>query len=297
MMKRALTIIVMLIVGSLSFGIKPVMAVDIPQFGTFARIKADNPPRSSLPGWKGLKNPPATMPIHQNKLGGGMENLSMTSGQFALFKALNPVYYRALAHPPTGYCNFNDPEWETKVPHRPKCLSMGFEWNVVRVNLSDIQRGGVRVECISNPNPDLTLTYKNTPWLIHQFTVITQKGNQIYPAGGKKFYTMMYCSGKFPMYIDAKMLEIFPTLPRDVVVTSPTGLNLRSCPDTTCPKITSIGYGKTLNGTSYLPQGDKVWMLVQYEQYGGWIAVQWVDNYGKPVYYTSWKMQTPPPLP
>ena len=263
-------------------------------YETFARIRADDPSRSSLLSWRGLPNPPATFPL-QFKKNGGMENRFLTSGQLAYFKKLNPVYWGGILFHKTGWCNYNDPEWDTKSPYLPKCLSLGFEWNVIKVDMDNIVNGWVAVECMTSSSPNLVSTnYSLTPWLVHQFTVITPGGNQIYPAGGKRFFVPLLCTKT--LFVPLDKIELFPATPVQAAVTVGRGLNIRQCVQD--QKIGALMYGTKITILEYFPRADRIWAKVVTDQnVTGCVAILWRDGFGKPVYYTSWFMAAPPPLP
>jgi hypothetical protein len=258
-------------------------------YETFARIMADNPSRSSVPGWGGLNNPPATFPL-EVKRNGGMQNRYLTKSELAFIKALNPVYWNRLLINHTGWCNFNPDNWATKAPYTPRCLSLGFEWNVIKLDMDNIVNGWAAVECIRNP--ETRMSYAETPWLVHQFTVITKSGGQIYPAGGKKYYVPLLCTQT--LYVPLNRVEIFPELPRPASVTVGQGLNYRD--SIAGVKIGSLLYAESITLNEYLPRADRVWArITRNDGTQGFIAILWREL--TPVYYTNWKMTTTVPLP
>lgn len=263
-------------------------------YETFARIMADNPPRSSVEGWHGLPNPPATFPL-QVKRNGGMENRILTEGQLAFVKALNPTNWENLLVPHFGWCNFGVDNWQEVPPYSQKCLSLGFEWNVIKIDMDNIVNGWVAVQCINSSQPNTrTFNYDVSPSLIHRFTVIKITGEQIYPAGGKIIYVPLLCSRT--LFAPLNKIELFPSTPMLITVTVEQGLNLRTC--VRGAKLGAIPFGEVITLVSYYPRADRVWgKVITKDNVTGCVAVLWRDSSMQPVYYTSWRMATVPPLP
>lgn len=266
---------------------------------TYARIKPDNPSRSSLPGWQGLQNPPATFPLSVKPVG-GKDQFFLSSEWVSYVKRLNSAKaWKFLSVPAAGWFISSPVDWE-KAGLLPRADTLAFEWNIIAVDLSAPWHGWVQVQCLDFlqvPNA-AQMNYQKTPWLVNKFTVITPRAEQMRPAGGKAVFVPLVCKRK--MYVELKTIEIFPSLPLEVTITSANGLNLLKCPNSTCKKIGKVlPKGLVVKLIGYKPRGHQIWgRLVTADGRNGYCLLsRWNSTNTAYTYTTSWSMATGAPLP
>ncbi len=151
--------------------------------------------------------------------------------------------------------------------------------------------GSVRVKLIDfqslPPTPDL-LNYEDAPWLMNAFTAVTKDGALQKALGKDVVFPNL---GKPDAgWVPKERVEYFPPLPMAVTVTD--RLNIRKGPGTDNEIVGHFSIGDTAVVSDYRPQGSSVWGKIAEDR---WIALLYTTAGGS-VYYTTWKMETAPPL-
>lgn len=131
--------------------------------------------------------------------------------------------------------------------------------------------------------------YYHEPWLYVKGTSI----NKLTGALGKwdgKDVTFANLAAVDALYLDLQYLEALPALP--MTVKALTGLNVREYPTVKAAVIDRLESGEAVRIVEYHFWGSDVWAELST---GGWINVCYGLSWTA-VYYTSWQMQTDPPL-
>ena len=162
-----------------------------------------------------------------------------------------------------------------------------FGGNVIHID--SISNGYGRLRAFAHTDfPLVEYSYNDYPEYIHKVTCIRRITNRLYkPGAGLDVYFPLI--KKTEHWIKLDKVELFPELPLPVTVTTYGGLIVR-------PTAARDGYvagnKAYLSGTvvtiyEYKPRGENVWGRTD----DGWIALLWHGNY-----YTTWRMETQPPL-
>lgn len=203
--------------------------------------------------------------------------------------------------------NFNDPKKLLYVKSNetalfdmpggyPKMESVTMGGNII--TLDEIRSGWGRVHTMSYtyPEPFDDLNYMTRPDLIHKFVIVgwrkTTRTTYLTnppPPYGDLYYPLV--SSK-PVWIPMEFLEHFPFLPLEVEAKIDQPIRRSPARDGT---LTTLEFteGETATLVDYLPSGSDVWGKLSN---GGWIVLFMYEKTG-PTYFTSWVMETVPPLP
>jgi hypothetical protein len=260
------------------------------QFPTFARLVHDSqwtgyPSRTADPIWGGRPSTPETVPLWvAPQESSGKDNILLGPAWESYLRAINTQRgFDYIMVPAAGWFNQDD-----------KADSLAFGGNIVRVE--EVVNGYARVTAFhsqgSPPDPTL-LNFKTAPWLVHKFTVVTRIGNIINAGSGLDVY--IFLIGRGPLYVPVERLEFFPALPVTVTINpwaSP-WVNIREAPDTSSEVVAGLFPGRSATIYEYAPRGENVWGRTDQ----GWIALCWYPVARYIRYYTSWKLQTIPPVP
>jgi hypothetical protein len=177
-----------------------------------------------------------------------------------------------------------------QLTQEPVAAGISSGGNLVKV--LEIRNGSVRIETLyiktSPPDPN-EINYHTTPWLITKFTSVSVTGD-LGNAGGINVYFPNLSTLEGGYWVSLERVELFPLLPlcaaaiNDVpVLNTAKGL---------AKQVGTLSAGQTVIVHEYLAQGSNVWG--QTDQ--GWILLEYLNSYGRPVYPTSWDMDTRPPI-
>jgi hypothetical protein len=147
------------------------------------------------------------------------------------------------------------------------------------------------------PDPKL-VNYAKTPWLVQLWTSVSRWGTQGW-ATGKPLYTPNLAD-QDGLWVAKERVEFFPRLPMRVHVTT-AKLNVRNLPDG--PNVIGqLELDEQVTIVEYAPRGSNVWAKIEVPglSSGGWICVAFTvpgrTDKRATQYYTSWQMETAPPL-
>lgn len=167
-----------------------------------------------------------------------------------------------------------------------------YEW-VERKN------GSVRLQLIdfqSTPDSRQNLDYWTSPTKVNAFTAITKSGDVAKCVGRDVFFFNLGKPGAG--WVPEERVEYFPELPMEISVTTGDGLNLRSQPSTSGTVVKKLQPGQLMQLLDYQPRGSDVWGEIQLPTgQRGFVALVY-STPGTTRYqeFTSWHMQTRPPL-
>jgi hypothetical protein len=252
--------------------------------------------RMDMPDW----NPgfhfdtyPAVVPFSALPNGGdGAYKYSRPWAQF--LRASNPQNYHSLEKISAGLfnprasqqqafpVNLKDYDGETVAE------GIGSTGNVYEV--AEERAGAVRVKLIdfqSVPPKAEDLNYEDTPWLMNAFSAVAKDGS-IHKTMGKDL--VFPNLGKFAGWVAKERVEFFPNLPMHVAVRD--RVNVRTGPGLSHNVIGELVPGNTCKVSQYAPRGSNVWGKIGENR---WIALVHTTKSGT-YYYTTWKMETDPPL-
>jgi len=227
-----------------------------------------------------LTSYPETVPLFvAPREGAGKDDVRLPPTWTAYVQTINPDRGKYILTPAAGWLNSNE-----------SADSLGFGGNLVGI-LDDVDKDWAHVASFNagNAPPDPRLVnYQSGDPRIQKFTAIT-KGGQIRNAGsGLDVYSVILARGE--LYVPRYRIEKFPDLPMTVLIdqTALRGetLRVRSAPDAS----TSIVQGllsESVDILEYAPRGSNVWGRIP----EGWIALLFEGKY-----FTSWRMETTPPL-
>lgn len=275
--------------------------------------KPENPPRSTLPDWKGLPYPPCS---RSNLLSpkAGQDLPKLTRSAIAYVQALNPgrafsmkgknSNMRALAWPGTGQLNQSKDDWFDQ-GGIALWETIGWGGNTYAGMDDEKYPGYVRLETIPL---DLTMpsaqqiNWRNTPWLVHIMSAIIPKGNLIRIGQSWSLFTPMFRRNVFVhLYHKLSDLEPYPSTPMDVTLTS--NMNVRLAPSTDSAVAYSLPAGEKITIFNYAPRGNDVWgsVLDKYDnETERWICLRMQNSYGALWHSTKeWALKTqpvPPPV-
>ncbi|MGH2581758.1 MAG: hypothetical protein ACRDFQ_02525 [Anaerolineales bacterium] len=241
--------------------------------------------RTVTPGWPGLPSTPETVPFFRAP-GGGKDDVPLDHRWEEYLRALNSSRaFKFIMSPPAGWFNRNE-----------NADSLGFAGNVVEV--LDIINKSARIKTYNfnnkPPEPD-NWNFQKHPELVHKFTVITQNGGVTNPAEGIDVY--IFVIGRGDLYVPLSRLELFPKLPLDISVHPSIllGLEIREAPEPGSKVLGKLAPAKKTRIHEYAPRGTNVWGRID----EGWVSLCWYPRpeMKRPKYYTSWEMETVPPVP
>ena len=227
-----------------------------------------------------LSSYPETVPLFvAPRDGAGKDDVRLSAGWTVFVQTINPDRGRFILTPAAGWLNSNE-----------SADSLGFGGNVVRI-LEEPNKNWARVDCFNAgdmpPDPRLFNYHSGDP-RIQKFTAILQ-GGQIRNAGsGLDVYSVLLGRGK--LYVPKERIEKFPELPMTVFINESElrgqTLRVRSRPEVASPVLKGL-QSESVDILEYAPRGSNVWGRIA----GGWIALLYEGRY-----YTSWKMETTPPI-
>lgn len=238
--------------------------------------------RTVTPGWAGLRSTPQTVPLFTNKSLGRKDDIWLGAAWTEYLKGLHDERgFKFIMWPPAGWFNKNT-----------AADTLGFGGNVVEVLSIEGKGAQVKTFDVSDKPPHpATWNFETHPEIVHKFTVISHSGAVINPAEGVDIYVFLI--GRGPLYVDLKRLEFFPKLPVQIKV------NANTLP---CLLVKDAPGGKNIDRMlpleaasvyEYAPRGTYVWGRTP----KGWIALCWYPDVHRCRYFTSWRMNTIPPVP
>jgi hypothetical protein len=171
----------------------------------------------------------------------------------------------------------------------PVAESISSGGNVVYILESRNGSGRIEMLYFKKWPPDVNaINYQTRPWLITKFTSVSRDG-ELGNAGGIDVYFPNLAKDKDGYWVDRKRVELFPRLP--FCATASTSLGVFNDPSLSASQVSSIGAGQFLPIIAYMPQGSDVWGHTGL----GWVLLEY-QSQGRPVYTTSWSMETRPPI-
>jgi hypothetical protein len=239
--------------------------------------------------WGYLKQTPEVVPLYpEPKEGTGTHRTPLEGAWEVFLNELNENDRRKLnfiKSPSTALFNgAGFPQMES--------LTMGG--NIVTLKAIQAGWGRVRTMDYSSPGSAEKINYFTDPHFVHKVVIVTwsTKSKTTYwvnPPQGSVYWPFV---ARNDVWVQMDRLEPFPILPMEVtgritqVVRKEPGLN---------GEATSLELkeGQTATIVQYFPSGSEVWGMLQN---GRWIALFRYEKEG-PTYYTTWSMETLPPLP
>lgn len=280
----------------------------VPVLPTYVRLKHDpqwmTDPRTAKPirsrmessDWNTGFNAdvyPAVVPLWATPNGGeGAYKYSKAWAQF--LRDSNPKVYRELERVAAGL--FNSRGGQDPLPvnlsdydGNAVAEGIGSAGNVYEV--IDQKSASVQVKLVdyqSQPPKPEDLNYEDTPWLVNAFTAIARDGSLHKTLGKDATFPNL---GKLGTgWVPKERVEFFPELPMQVK--SRVRLNVRKGPALSNTIVDRLSPGDTVMVTKYRPQGSNVWGKIGKNR---WIALLY-STPAESFYYTTWKMETAPPL-
>lgn len=224
----------------------------------------------------------------------------LTKERVAFERQLNPKYYRELERPAAGRVNKR-----SKSKAIPADLK-NYQGNTVGEpigcagNVYDMIEQTARAVKLrmvgylaTSPDPK-EVNYEKTPWLITLMTSISRWGTQGWATGKPLYYSNL--AKQDGLWVAKERVEFFPSLPMNLRVVTD-ALRVRALPSTKASVMAVLEMDEEVRIIEYLPQGSNVWAKMDT---GGWICVAYTipgaQGRSATQYYTSWKMETAPPL-
>ena len=176
----------------------------------------------------------------------------------------------------------------------PQMESLTMGGNVITLDRINGDWGQVHTLSYGSVGSAATENYKTRPDLVHKFVVVVwnRKTKSTYwtnPPKGDIYWPFV---SRNTVWIPMDRIEPFPSLPMDVTVA--VDQDIRVEPGTDSEKTgQQILKGETATIVEYYPSGSQVWGRLYA---GRWIALFMYQNTG-PTYFTSWSMETLPPIP
>ncbi len=171
-------------------------------------------------------------------------------------------------------------------------LTMGGNIIVVET----IQNGWGRVKTLDFDQPPSAdkVNYMTDPDLVHKFVLVTwnpttKRTLWVETPHGPIYWP--FVTGK-PAWIQMELLEPFPTLPRSITATVTQPFRVEPKADSALSKF-DFTQGNSAMLLQYYPSGSDVWGLLDN---GRWISLFRYTKDG-PTYFTTWFMETLPPIP
>ena len=177
----------------------------------------------------------------------------------------------------------------------PQLESLTMGGNIVTLDRIDGGWGQVHTMNYNVVGAAETENYTTTPHLVHKFVVVvwnrkTKATFWTNPPRGSMYWP--FVSGK-AVWIPMDRLEPFPILPMKVTVAI--DQDIRKEPGTDSETTgKQVHNGETVTIVEYRPRGSQVWGRIS--SGSRWIALFMYQKTG-PTYFTSWSMQTLPPIP
>jgi hypothetical protein len=130
--------------------------------------------------------------------------------------------------------------------------------------------------------------YFHQPWLWIKGTSLNKNTGALGLWDGKNVYFPNLAAGD--IYLDLDYLESVPTLPKTIYAL--TNLNIREYPTVKAAVIDTLIANEAVRIIGYHYWGSDVWGELDS---GGWICLVYSQSWGA-YYYTTWNMETDPPL-
>jgi len=160
------------------------------------------------------------------------------------------------------------------------------------VNVLEIKNGAARIEMQyfkADPPDPTEVNYLKTPWLVTKFTSVSVDG-KLGNAGGIDVYFPNLADKEEGYWVDLERLEFFPQLPLCATVID--SVSVVNTIEGFAKEVAALEEGQTIVIYEYLPQGSNVWGRSDQ----GWILLEYLNSAGRPVFPTSWTMDTRPPI-
>lgn len=253
--------------------------------------------RMEMPDWNSgffFDTYPAVVPLSAGPTGG--DGAYKYTREWARFlRASNPATYPDLERIAAGLFNPRAgnqqafPADLATYDGNTVAEGIGATGNVYEV--LEEKAGSVRVRLIdyqSVPPQPAQLNYEDTPWLVTAFTAVAKDGSLHKTTGKDLLFPNLGRAGTG--WIRKERIEYFSPLPAAVIVTD--RVNIRSGPGLTFDIKGEFKKNDTCIVSEYAPRGSNVWGKVAD---GRWIAIAHTTKTGV-LYYTTWRMETEPPL-
>jgi hypothetical protein len=282
--------------------------IEVPNLPTYIRLKHDHQwmrdpqtgkklrSRMESSDWnKGFSDDiyPAVVPLWDTPNGGdGAYKYSKSWVKF--LRSSNPKTYRELERVAAGLFNprgGQDPIPANVADYDEQTVAEGIGSTGNLYEVIGQKSGAVQVKLIDYgskaPKPE-DLNYEDTPWLVNAFTAVARDGSLHKTLGKDVVFPNLGKPGAG--WVPKDRVESFPELPMQVKST--VRLNVRKGPGVANKKVDQLAIGASATVTEYQPQGSSVWGKIGNNR---WVALLY-STPGESVYYTSWKMETAPPL-
>ncbi len=254
------------------------------------------PSRMHDPDWASgfyLEWYPETVPLW-TKPRGGDGRYAYTREWLEYLRALQPNDEAAvwIAHVSAGLFNRgNDfiPILDLdQLKEEPKAEAISSGGNVVRV--LEFMNHSARIAMLnvedSPPSPS-AINYRTRPWLITKFTSVSRDG-QLGNAGGIEVYFPNLTKQAEGLWVIEQRIEMFPAVPFCAQVRSNLSVRASAGGGYRYGVITA---GHEVFVYEYALIGSDVWGRTQ----DGWVPLVFQID-GQPIYPTSWRMETRPPI-
>ena len=177
-----------------------------------------------------------------------------------------------------------------QLTQEPVAAGVSSGGNLVKV--LEIRNGSARIEMLyvrSSPPDRLLVNYQTTPWLVTKFTSVSITGG-LGNAGGIDVYFPNLSHLEQGYWVELNRLELFPDLP--LCATARGEMPVYNTVASFAKQIGTLSAGQVVVVRNYLAQASDVWG--QTDQ--GWILLEYLNSAGRPVYPTTWDMETRPPI-
>lgn len=176
----------------------------------------------------------------------------------------------------------------------PQMESLTMGGNLITLDEIRGDWGRVHTMSYGSVGSAATENYKTRPDLVHKFVVVawnrqTKSTNFLNPPKGAIYWPFV---SRNPVWIPMDRIEAFPILPMDVTVNIDQEIRVEPGTDS---ELTGkqVHKGDSIRIVEYYPSGSQVWGRVSA---GKWIALFMYQKTG-PTYFTTWTMETLPPIP
>jgi len=223
---------------------------------------------------------PETVPLFvaPNKTA-GKDDVRLSAAWTVFVQTINPDQGKFILTPKAGWLNSNE-----------SADSLGFGGNVVRI-LDEPNKDWAHVHSFkaqdSPPDPRI-VNYQAGDPRIQKFTAVAQGGIIRNAGPGLDVYSVLL--GRGELYVPKERLEKFPELPVQAMIDEKElrgeALRVRSRPEAIAPVVRGLKSG-SVQILEYAPRGSNVWGRIA----GGWIALLFEGRN-----FTTWSMETTPPL-
>src|SRR3990172_9111720 len=177
-----------------------------------------------------------------------------------------------------------------QVTQEPVAAGISSGGNLVKV--VEIRNGSVRIEMIylkTDPPPTYEVNYQTTPWLVTKFTSVSVAG-ELGNAGGIDVYFPNLSHLEEGYWVSLERVELFPALP--LFSTARGEVPVLNTVRGMAKQVGMLAAGEVVIVHEYLAQGSNVWGRTDQ----GWIRLLYLNGAGRPIYPTSWEMDTRPPI-